>query len=78
MNTDSRQIPFDLIGVGSPIMDLLALVPEEFLQTVAGEKGGMVLVETPEMEELVSRLPSAPITIPGGSAANTAQFAARL
>jgi len=69
---------FDLIGVGSPIMDLLARVPEEFLATVAGEKGGMVLVDTPEMEALVSRLPEPPTEIPGGSAANTAQFAARL
>jgi sugar/nucleoside kinase (ribokinase family) len=74
----SRQIPFDLIGIGSPIMDLLALVPEEFLTTVAGEKGGMVLVDTPEMEALVARLPVVPIVIPGGSAANTAQFGARL
>lgn len=75
---NSCQIPFDLIGVGSPIMDLLAQVPDDFLTTVAGEKGGMVLVDTPEMEALVSRLPAAPVTIPGGSAANTAQFAARL
>lgn len=72
------QIPFDLIGIGSPIMDLLALVPEEFLATVAGEKGGMVLVETPEIETLVASLPVKPIVIPGGSAANTAQFVARL
>lgn len=78
MNTDSRQISFDLIGVGSPIMDLLAQVPESFLATVTGEKGGMVLVETPEIEALVARLPAEPLVIPGGCAANTAQFAARL
>jgi sugar/nucleoside kinase (ribokinase family) len=40
---------FDLIGVGSPIMDLLARVPEEFLQTIAGAKGGMVLVDPTPM-----------------------------
>lgn len=69
---------FDLIGVGSPIMDLLAQVPDSFLETVAGEKGGMVLVDTPEIEALVARLPSKPAMAPGGSAANTARFAARL
>jgi sugar/nucleoside kinase (ribokinase family) len=79
MTTESPATPrFDLIGVGSPIMDLLALVPEEFLTTIAGEKGGMVLVETPEIDGLVARLPVVPIVIPGGSAANTAQFGARL
>ena len=69
---------FDLIGIGSPIMDLLALVPEDFLATVPGEKGGMILVETPEIEALVARLPVEHTVNPGGSAANTAQFAARL
>jgi sugar/nucleoside kinase (ribokinase family) len=69
---------FDLIGVGSPIMDLLAQVPEEFLANVAGAKGGMVLVESGEMEQLVARLPGPPIMVPGGSAANTATAVARL
>ena len=41
---------FDLIGVGSPIMDLLARVPDDFLHRhVAGEKGGMVLVDHDEI-----------------------------
>ena len=59
---------FDLIGVGSPIMDLLAQVPDEFLSTVAGEKGGMVLVDTPEMEELVARLPGSGVLTVRGTA----------
>jgi len=69
---------FDLIGVGSPIMDLLAQVPEAFLTTIKGDKGGMVLVETHEIEALVARLPVKHLVMPGGSAANTAQFSARL
>ena len=44
---------FDLIGVASPIMDFLARVPDQFLQrNVAGEKGGMVLVDHDEMERI--------------------------
>jgi sugar/nucleoside kinase (ribokinase family) len=69
---------FDLIGVGSPIMDLLARVPEEFLAKISGAKGGMVLVEADEMEALVSRLETAPVLVPGGSAANATLNAARL
>ena len=69
---------FDLIGVGSPIMDLLARVPETFLTTLTGAKGGMVLVDADEMETIVSRLENHPATVAGGSAANTTVSAARL
>lgn len=69
---------FDLVGVGSPIMDLLASVPESFLAGIAGAKGGMVLVDDAEMQGLLSRLPSPPVRTTGGSAANTVFNAARL
>lgn len=60
-----------LLGVGSPIMDILAQVPEAFLDTVAGEKGGMELVTPELMNAIVARLPEPPVQAPGGSAANT-------
>jgi len=69
---------FDLIGVGSPIMDLLAQVPDAFLTTVTGAKGGMVLVDAGEMEAIVTRLKHPPASVSGGSAGNTAVSAARL
>ncbi len=70
---------FDLIGVGSPIMDLLARVPDEFLKTnVAGEKGGMVLVDDHEIERITALLDRAPAHATGGSAANSTYNAARL
>ena len=69
---------FDLVGVGSPIMDLLASVPEAFLAHVHGEKGGMVLVDSAEMARLVSLLSAPPATSTGGSAANATFNAARL
>ncbi len=69
---------FDLLGVGSPIMDLLAPVPESFLATVRGEKGGMVLVDNDEMQAIVSLLPFPPVTTSGGSAANAIFNATRL
>lgn len=69
---------FDLIGVGSPIMDLLAPVPEAFLQHVHGEKGGMVLVDHEEMHRILALLEIVPAYSTGGSAANATFNAARL
>jgi sugar/nucleoside kinase (ribokinase family) len=69
---------FDLIGVGSPIMDLVARVPEAFLANVRGEKGGMVLVDDAEMQQIIDRLAQAPAYATGGSAANATFNAARL
>ena len=70
--------PFDLIGVGSPIMDLLAPVPDDFLRHVRGDKGGMVLVDDREMEAILARLERAPARATGGSAANATFNATRL
>lgn len=69
---------FDLIGVGSPIVDCLAHVDDAFLGTVAGEKGGMVLVGPSDIAEMMARLPQAAVLAPGGSAGNTTFTAARL
>ncbi len=70
---------FDLIGVGSPIMDVVARVPDDFLRRhVAGDKGGMVLVDDAEMGRIISLLESEPAYSTGGSAANATYNAARL
>jgi sugar/nucleoside kinase (ribokinase family) len=68
----------DLLAVGSPIVDTLARVPEDFLTTIPGAKGGMELVDEPTMTAIISRLPLPPTEAPGGSAGNTAMGAARL
>ena len=69
---------FDLLGIGSPIMDLLAPVPDSFLAHAGGEKGGMVLVDDAEMHRILSHLEISPATSTGGSAANATFNAARL
>ena len=70
---------FDLIGVGNPIMDLLAQVPESFLTDyVTGEKGGMVLVDDADIIRLVAKLERGLAITPGGSAANATLGATRL
>lgn len=70
---------FELIGVGSPIMDVVARVTDDFLRKhVAGDKGGMVLVDDPEMGRIISLLEGEPAYSTGGSAANATYNAARL
>jgi sugar/nucleoside kinase (ribokinase family) len=69
----------DLIGVGSPIMDLLAHVDDPFLAThVAGAKGGMVLVDDADIARLVQQVGGNIARQTGGSAANAILGAAQL
>src|ERR1035438_1667498 len=70
--------PIDLAGVGSPIVDLTAQVPDSFLANVSGEKGGMVLVDDAEMGRILSKLDVSTSLSTGGSAANATFNAARL
>lgn len=68
-----------LLGVGSPIVDLAARVDDAFLRrSVPGGKGGTLHVSGDELEALVSRLPSPPQLLPGGSAGNTVAALTRL
>jgi sugar/nucleoside kinase (ribokinase family) len=70
---------FDLIGVGNPIMDILAHVEDAFLREhVAGEKGGMVLVDDADIAALLHRIGDRVAMMPGGAAANTTLGAQRL
>lgn len=70
--------PRKVIGVGSPIVDLLAPVEDDFIKAHGGDKGGMHLVEHEDLAALVENLPGSPDLAPGGSAANTAFTLARL
>lgn len=68
---------FSLVGVGSPIVDVLAQVDETFIQTIGGAKGGMELVDAAQLAAMMSRLGTL-TEAPGGSAGNTAVAVARL
>jgi len=67
-----------VIGVGSPLVDILIRVDEDFMETIEGEKGGMLLVENEVIEEVLSRYGRPHEQAPGGSAANTIRGIARL
>jgi sugar/nucleoside kinase (ribokinase family) len=68
----------DLMGIGSPVVDLLARVDDAFVAGIEGVKGGMELVDGATLQALVDKLETAPEIAPGGSAGNTAYASARL
>lgn len=62
---------FTIIGVGSPIVDSIAQIEDDFLEVVGGDKGGMLLTDALTLANLIQRIPSVPHAAPGGSAGNT-------
>ncbi len=69
---------FQLLGVGSPLLDILVAVDEAFLKTIPGEKGGMLMVDAAFQQEVLKQLTAEPRLVPGGSAGNTVFALARL
>lgn len=71
------KIKTPILGVGSPLLDLLINVEDAYIDAIDGEKGGMNLVSTEQMSKLVSGA-GVPKRAPGGSAGNTIFGLARL
>ncbi len=64
---------FDVLGIGNAIMDVIAPVPDKFLQDNNVEKGAMTLIDQARALDLHDKLSevATPQEIAGGSAANT-------
>jgi sugar/nucleoside kinase (ribokinase family) len=62
--------PFDVVGIGNAIVDVIAHADDGFLQRNDLVKGAMTLIEAPRAEALYHRMASG-IESSGGSAANT-------
>ena len=63
---------WNILGVGSPLVDLLINVDDAFLKKhVSGAKGGMEMVEPEVITALTAAYGSSPCMAPGGSAGNT-------
>lgn len=67
----------DLVAIGNAIVDVVAMVDEDFLETNGVEKGVMTLVDQQRAAALYSAMPLT-AEISGGSAANTAAGAAAI
>ena len=59
-----------IIGVGSPIVDSIAQIQDDFLNSVEGDKGGMVLVDGSTIDRLLGLIATPAASAPGGSAGN--------
>ncbi len=68
---------FDVLGIGNAIVDVVAAVPEAFLQQHGMSKGAMALIDAATAELLYQALPAGQESS-GGSAANTCAVAAAL
>jgi sugar/nucleoside kinase (ribokinase family) len=60
-----------VLGVGSPMLDVLVNVPDSFLSEIEAQKGGMELVDSVTLEKILSKTRSKQMLAPGGSSANT-------
>ncbi len=65
------QTSFQLIGIGSPLVDMLAHVSDDYLAGIAGEKGGMELVDHVDIDQIIAQHDGVVHQVSGGSAANT-------
>ena len=62
--------PFDVVGIGNAIVDVLAQADEAFLEAQDLAKGAMTLIDGARAETLYAALGPA-VEVSGGSAANT-------
>ena len=64
---------YDVLGIGNAIMDVIAPVPDQFLNDNAIDKGAMTLIDEARAVDLHGKLAAhaEPKEIAGGSAANT-------
>jgi sugar/nucleoside kinase (ribokinase family) len=60
-----------VLGCGSPIIDILINVEDEFLKNVDGDKGGMVLTDISVINSILDKTDAKKEVVPGGAAANT-------
>lgn len=63
--------PAKILAAGSPILDILVNVDDAFIQSIGGSKGGMELVSSERLDDILSRVKTEKIKAPGGSAGNT-------
>ncbi len=67
-----------IVGVGSALVDILAHETDEFLSKSGAVKGGMIYVESKDIDRILSILSEPPVIVPGGSACNTMVGIAKL
>lgn len=67
-----------IVGLGSALVDILVHESDDFVRRIGFQKGGMTLVDMPELEKIFRQVSTRPVEVPGGSACNTAVGVGRL
>lgn len=62
---------YEVLGIGSPFVDYIIVIKDDFLRHVPGAKGGMVVVDYDTLSSIISKSGKEPLIIAGGSGANT-------
>lgn len=60
-----------VVGVGSALVDICLQESDSFLEAALAHKGGMKLVESTAIAEVLGKTQKKPAIVPGGSACNT-------
>lgn len=69
---------YDVVGLGSPIIDYLLPVSESFLKQLPGPKHGMMTIGEPRFQSIIQASGQTPKKTTGGSCANTLEGLANL
>lgn len=69
---------YDIIAIGAPVVDHIIRVDEQYLRSLKGGKGGMVLINYHTLNDILAKLHGEATLTAGGSAANTIKGMARL
>jgi len=67
-----------IVGLGSALVDILVHESDAFVDRIGCRKGGMTLVDLPQMASILSQISGNAVEVPGGSACNTAVGVGRL
>lgn len=67
-----------ITGIGAALVDLLISEPDQFLENLGKDKGGMTLVDAPEIRQILDLSRQVPEVVPGGAACNTIVGVGRL
>jgi DNA polymerase-3 subunit gamma/tau len=70
LSTRAERDALDVVGIGFPLVDVLAVVPDHHLAELGLVKGSMTLIDHSTSQSIFTTLPD-PIEVSGGSAANT-------
>lgn len=66
-----------VLGMGAALVDILANVDDAWIEAQGVQKGGMNMVDWPQMEKFLGALKN-PLRVPGGSTCNTMVGLSRL